>query len=377
MINTHYDVVIIGGGPAGSVAGFALARAGLNTAIIERKSFPRETLCGEFLSAEVTDHLKDSGLFEKFLALNPNKISSFKLITERRQFSTGLPFEGHSLKRSVFDDFLLTEAKTAGADVFQPSIVEEVFRGEECFITKINSEGKIFNISSGLVIGAYGKKNVIDKKLNRRFTEKLSGYNGIKFHIKKEILSGIDDSCIYIFAGDKIYCGINSVSRGEAVVCFLDKRTQRNGTSLIHFKKLLNDNTVLSSLFNNQIPDLKQLEIYGAGNIYFGEKELVKNGIIMSGDAAHVIAPLAGDGIGMAIQSAKLISGIISSSSKAEKDFSAICCEYKSKWSAQFSRRIKVARFSQNMILQKRYFNNIPGRFIQLLIPSVISATRN
>ncbi len=377
MVKTDYDVLIIGGGPAGSVAGFELAKAGMSTAIVERKSFPRETLCGEFLSAEVTDHLKESGLFEKFLALNPNKISSFKLITESRQFNTGLPFEGHSLKRSVFDDFLLTEAKIAGTNIFQPSIVEEVVREKENFITKVKSEGKTFHISSRFVIGAYGKNNIIDKKLNRRFAAELSGYNGIKFHIRKEFLSEINDSCIYIFSGNKIYCGINSVSREEAAVCFLDKRTQGNETSLIHFKKLLRDNSALSSFFKDQIPDLKQLEIYGAGNIYFGKKELVKDGIIMIGDAAQVIAPLAGDGIGMAFQSAKIISGIISSVSNTEKDFSTISREYHTKWNKQFSRRIKIARFSQTMILKNHYFNNIPGRFIQMVIPSIISATRN
>ncbi len=377
MFKTDYDAVIIGGGPAGSVAGFEMARAGMSTAIIERKSFPRETLCGEFLSAEVTDHLKVSGLFEKFLLLNPNKISSFRLITNRRQFSSGLPFAGYSLKRSVFDYFLLKEAISAGTTIFQPSVVVEVVREKENFLTRIKSDGRHFNVTSRFVIGAYGKSNVLDKKLKRRFAGTDSGYNGIKFHIRKESLSELEDSCIYIFSGNNIYCGINSVGGGEAAVCFLDNRKQQIETSLSHFKTLLTENTSLTSIFNNKVPDLKQVETYGAGSIFFGKRELVKDGIIMIGDAAQVIAPLAGDGIGMAVQSAKLISDIISSCINAETEFSEICREYEMKWRAQFSRRIKVARFSQNMILQNHYFNHIPGKLINFFIPGIISATRN
>jgi len=58
LIRTHYDIVIIGGGPAGSSAGIALARAGMKAAIIEKKTFPREVLCGEFLSGEVVSAIK-------------------------------------------------------------------------------------------------------------------------------------------------------------------------------------------------------------------------------------------------------------------------------------------------------------------------------
>jgi flavin-dependent dehydrogenase len=73
----EYDIAIIGGGPAGSAAGLYLSSAGFNTCLIERKKFPREVLCGEFLSGEVSLLLKELNLFEKFLSLNPVKISRF------------------------------------------------------------------------------------------------------------------------------------------------------------------------------------------------------------------------------------------------------------------------------------------------------------
>ena len=114
MNKFEFDVIIIGGGPAGSVAGIYLSRFGFRTAVIERKPFPRETLCGEFLSLEVADQLRSLCLEDKFLSLQPNKISSFKFINRNRVFSSDLPFPAFALKRSIFDEFLLKEAEDSG-----------------------------------------------------------------------------------------------------------------------------------------------------------------------------------------------------------------------------------------------------------------------
>ena len=355
-----YDVIIIGGGPAGSVAGINLARAGLNTAIIERKLFPRETLCGEFLSVEVTEHLKELGLFEEFISLNPNKISSFEFITSNnKRFNTLLPFTGYALKRSIFDSFLLNEAKRAGAKIFQPASLQAVKRENKTFLSVIKTETGSESFTSRFVIGAYGKSNILDKKLNRKFLEYQSGYNGIKFHLMKSQIPNIDDTCINIFSGNGIYCGINTVSRDEVTVCFLEKKNKSDESPKEHFKKLFNDNKNFAALFGEETgPDINEQQIYGAGNIYFGKKELTKNGIIMIGDAARVIAPLAGDGIGMAFQSAKIASKIITRYFN-EKKGNMIEENYNRDWNKQFYRRIKSAGIIQKLMI-KGYIEKIP-----------------
>ena len=100
MDRDNFDVIIIGGGPAGAAAGIYLSRAGLNTAIIERKTFPRETLCGEFLSKEVTESLRDLNLFEIFSGLDPNRITSFCFVTDKMIIESKLSFEGLGVNMS-------------------------------------------------------------------------------------------------------------------------------------------------------------------------------------------------------------------------------------------------------------------------------------
>ena len=61
------DILIIGGGPAGSTTALYLSKPGYDITLIEKKKFPRETLCGEFLSKEVTDILKELNIFQEFI----------------------------------------------------------------------------------------------------------------------------------------------------------------------------------------------------------------------------------------------------------------------------------------------------------------------
>jgi flavin-dependent dehydrogenase len=377
MCNTEFDVIIIGGGPAGSTAGIYLSRAGLKTAIFERKNFPRETLCGEFLSREVIEILREIGLFKRFLELKPNKISSLQFITRHKAFKSDLRFEGFSLQRSDFDNLLLQEAASSGVNVIQPGEVREVSRDRNYFTVKYKSGSKFIHTTSAFVLGAFGRSNFLDRSLNRKFTQYRTGYKGIKFHIKKDLMTEIDDSSIYIFSGDNIYCGINTVNRGNVAVCFLDRKGTDNKTSSEHFEQLVNENDYMISLFNNKLPNIKRFRIYGTGNIYFGRKELIKNGIIMIGDAAKVIAPLAGDGIGMALESAKIASKIIIDGIKSKMNFSEIERLYKSNWNDRFRKRTAVASITQNIIIRNNIMCKIPDGAIQKLMPAIITATRN
>lgn len=376
MKKSNFDVIIIGGGPAGAVSSIYLSRWGLRTAVIERKAFPRETLCGEFLSLEVTELIKSLGLEQKFLSLKPNRITQFKFITGRREFTSRLPFDAFSQKRSVFDEFLLNEASKSGVRLFQPAEAKEVINDEKGFTVRINSGGELIELSSKFVIGAYGKYSQLDKKLERKYADKNTGCYGIKFHICKNELSGIDESCIYIFRGNDIYAGINSVSTEEVTVCFLGRKKSKEVSPSDQLTNLFEENSRLSAMFNNHIPDLKEYTVYGAGNIYFGRKQLIKNGIIMIGDAAGIIAPLAGDGIGMAFQSAKTAAHIIKRAIEDNTGLTSIKRDYKSEWNRQFLLRTAAAGLVQNIILKKSFLNFVPGSLIRLSIPALINATR-
>lgn len=339
-----FDAAIIGGGPAGSFTGLLLASAGLSVCLFEKKKFPRETLCGEFLSYEVSNHLKTQGMFEKFLLLDPNKITSFALFTSGgEKLKAELKFTAFGLKRSVFDKFLLEEAVKRGVIVYQP--VEAGFIPiSQGYIVK-SKTGDL--VSSSFLIGAYGKKNDLDKQLNRKFNNEETGFNGVKIHLNKNMLRGFCSNEIHLYTGKNIYCGINAVNEDDVTLCFLEKR--KKGDPPVKEKLLLlrRQNKYFDKVLCDEADEaVMNAKVYGTGNIYFGRKSPVDENIFMAGDAAGIIAPLAGDGIGMALESSALLAEAFTKS----KDHKSAARIYRGEWNHKFRRRIKTSGFLQYIV---------------------------
>ncbi len=381
MEKNKFDISIIGGGPAGSSTAIQLAKAGLNICLFEKKSFPRDVLCGEFLSTEVIESLKQLNLYQKFLLLSPNKIDSFRFINEdSKELNTNFPFEAYAMKRSKFDEFLLNEAKASGVIIFQPAEVKEIKRQNGFFHLKIkNSEFVNDELITEFVIAAYGKQNALDKILERKFINEKSQLNGIKFYVDKSFLRYHPSNEIQIYASEGIYCGVNSVNENEVTLCFLEDRSKYSASSRSHLIELMERNHMFADLFNNHfIPSINEFQVYGTGNIYFGKKELVKDGIYMVGDAAGVIAPLAGDGIGMALETSGLISKILIDGVHNKIKSEILERRYISDWNNHFNKRLLSASILQKSILANnlRNFGIGLAKVVPSILPKIVQLTR-
>lgn len=353
MQHKDHEIVIVGGGPAGSVAGAYLARMGFSVCIIEKKEYPREVLCGEFLSREVLQILTDLGLRDQFLLLKPNPITSFRYCPEYpRTFSAPLPFTGYGLKRGAFDLLLLHAAQQAGAEVIQPASVEQIDRVGSGFELKVRGGDRDRSIRCGHVIVAYGKFNVLDKTLRRSSVHTPSSLNGIKFHVPRGLFVDLPGDEIQIFTAEGLYCGVNVVNDQTVTVCFLEKRTPADLPPRERLAQLITTNRHFGRIVAQDFTaSLGSLPIYGTSNIYFGDRSVTENGMMMIGDAAAVIAPLAGDGIGMAMQSGKLAAESFQEARRRELSSEAMLRRYSEGWHASFSKRLRTSGMIQRIFL--------------------------
>lgn len=382
MKNNETDILIVGGGPAGATSALYLTELGFDITLVEKKKFPRETLCGEFLSKEVTVILKELDLYEEFISLKPNKLKSFKAISKSGdELTSPLSFEAYGMKRSMFDEMLLNRVKRKNINVIQPGEVLGINKTNRGFFTEmLAATGESYGINSRYVIGAYGRQNKLDKKLGRNFIDKKSQLNGVKFHFPVNMLKEFCPDEIRIYFDEEFYCGINQVNESEVTVCFLEHRNQSQISPRERLLEVIKSNPKFNRLFTNEAIDfIKSINVYGTGNIFFGKRKLVENGIIMIGDSARVIAPLAGDGIGMAMESAKLLSSILNENKSEDLDSDKVYDEYEKRFARFFNSRLRTAGYLQKIMLSKLFSKSALRIVSSLNIPvsSLIKYTRN
>src|SRR5829696_6213321 len=124
------DVVVIGAGPAGSVASILLERRGWRVSVLEQHRFPRDKVCGECLSALGIDVLQRVGLLEGIQLLHPVRLRRSMFIAPGGHAVTvDLPREMWGVPRDVLDAGLLDAAREAGATVLEQHRCEHVEGG--------------------------------------------------------------------------------------------------------------------------------------------------------------------------------------------------------------------------------------------------------
>jgi menaquinone-9 beta-reductase len=109
------EVLVVGGGVAGCAASIALARKGRSVTLIEREPMPRHKICGEFLSGEALEDLHALGIDAVSLGAVP--IGYVRLAAARSAAEAPLPFPAASLTRKALDTALIAKAVAAGVRV--------------------------------------------------------------------------------------------------------------------------------------------------------------------------------------------------------------------------------------------------------------------
>lgn len=336
------NVAIIGGGLAGLVSSILLARAGVEVVVIERKSYPLQKVCGEYVSNEVVPFLKSNGLYpEQF---QPSAISRFLLSSvSGKEASVALPLGGFGISRFRFDHFLYEKALASGVKFELNQQVEEVERNDDGFTTFF---GNGQTLSSGLVVGAFGKRSKLDKQLDRSFIQKRSPFIGVKYHVKTDFAD--DTVALYNFPDG--YCGLVKIEDEKYNLCYLSRREnlKQAGSIAAMEHEILGQNPVLKRILRESDFLLEKPEVIN--EISFERKETVKNGILMAGDAAGLITPLCGNGMAIAIHAAKLLAEIILSRKRSEGfDIPTIEKQYQKAWRRHFSQRLWAGRKTQNL----------------------------
>lgn len=338
------DIIIIGGGLAGLFNAILLNRAGYKVLLIERKTYPFHRVCGEYISNEVIPFLKklDIDLEE----LNVARINRLEITAvSGAKFSQKLDLGGFGLSRYTFDRYLYQKALAEGVQFLLNTKVEDVSFEENIF--KVIVSGK--ELETPLVIGSFGKRSNLDQKMNRNFFYKRSPYLAVKFHIRADFPADL----IQLNNYKNGYCGVSKVDGNRWCMCYLAHRDdlRKYGNMPELEKNVIRKNPYLNKVFEEAEFLLDKPEVIN--EISFEKKQPVEQHILMSGDTAGMIAPLCGNGMTMAIHSAKILSEKIIQFYQPHQFYadkrSMLEQAYTSEWNKKFAARLWAGRQMQKL----------------------------
>ena len=364
-----YDVLIIGGGLAGLVNAVHLSQAGLEVLVLEKNDYPKHKVCGEYISKEVLPYLGSIGIYP--FEVGATSIDKFTLSSPNgTEISTRLPLGGFGISRFALDNLLYQKALANGCKVVKATVEQISFVGTNF---KVSTRGGMDYLAT-FAIGAYGKRSTIDVQLNRKFIQKKTPFLAVKSHFTGDFPD--DLVALHNFEGG--YCGVSKVEKGFINVCYLAnyKSFKQYRNIETYQQEVLYKNPHLKNIFGtlkNAFP--KPLSI---SQISFASKETVENSILMCGDTAGMIHPLCGNGMGMAIHSAKILSTLlVQFFNKKISNRQSLEKAYITEWQLTFQKRLRAGHFLNLFLSNSNLLNlGIPAlRLFPNLLPTIIRQT--
>jgi flavin-dependent dehydrogenase len=293
------DVMIIGGGLAGSAAAIVLARAGREVVLIERESQPQHKVCGEFLSQEALTYLRSLGINVE--GLGGVAIRSVRLAGGAGESEAVLPFKAMSLTRRRLDEELLRMAESVGVKVLRGCRVNGVERSGEGWMARLADAP---TVSSAAAFLATGKHDLHARARPKGKQPDLVAFK-MYWRLMPQQMAALDGHVeLMLYRGG--YAGLQPVEEGAANLCCLVERTELQRTGG-RWEGLLaamqRDCGLLRERLQGAMPLLEKPLAISA--IPYGYVREASDGLWALGDQAAVIPSFTGDGMSIALHSGR------------------------------------------------------------------------
>ena len=346
----NFDVIIVGGGPAGSAAACYAAKEGLKVLLLEKEEFPRDKVCGDAVGGKALKHLEELNIL-KSLEKSPHFVFDSVIFSNTKEEKVKVKIKdsettGYVYPRVNFDWFLFNEAKSlvenSGGFAIQNFRVNDLIIdsrennriigvkgkngiGEKKFYAPITvgAGGVNCPVAKTVVSEINGEKFIKKKHWSTSFREYWRGIDGIDYEkgaIEFHYVDGVIPGYFWIFPVGNNTC---NVGLGITLEDYKSKDKKLKDLQKYIIKEKFASRFKNAELVENS-GKAWQLPLGSPRNNSMKLRRMFGNGCLLVGDSGSLVDPFTGEGIGNALLSAKTA---IKHIKENRKDFNLECGE--------------------------------------------------
>lgn len=377
-MDTRFDAIVIGAGPAGSAAAILLAGAGWRVALVEKQAYPRRKVCGECISASNLPILDALGVGDAVARLAGPPLRHVAMVCGARMVRAPLPpcddpihQWGLALGREKLDTLLLEQARQRGVALFQPWHVCGIAGTSGSFNCRLRSagQGEDHLLCAPLVIDAHGAwEPPVAQDGAPQATQVARHRPSDLFAFKQNLAyAALEPGLLPLFSFPGGYGGMVIGGGASATFAFCLRRDALARARArfpdmppaeAAYRWVRRHASATTVLIGDGVRIGKWL---GAGpirpGIHLGGQ---CDGVFRIGNAAGEAHPLIGEGISMALQSALVLVDTLVCHGARRADAQAQAhAAYAAAWQGHFARRIRLSSLYAQLAMRPRLFREL------------------
>jgi len=312
------DAIVVGGGPAGAAAAARLAARGFRTVLIDRASFPRDKVCGDFVGPTALAELADLGVAQAEAFRATSKMADLALHVDGDQLTVmgipqvdGLPGYGRVIPRLQLDAWILDAARQAGATILDGRKVTAVQQAPDAITVRGQNAAGPWQLRTRLLLGADGSNSMVARTLHAGVPARQDRIMAVRAYFDDvDGPAGRGDVCFRSDSFPGYYwlfpAGGGSANLGVGMLASTYPQSGRNLREML--LRLIAEDASLQ--YRLRGARMRGKVLGHPLTTYNPRLPLTGDRMMLLGDAAGLINPLNGEGIQYALHSARWAAGI-------------------------------------------------------------------